>query len=46
MFSNRRVRLPKHADASAARASYTDGVLTIQMPKKSLANTSIKLAVN
>jgi HSP20 family molecular chaperone IbpA len=46
MFSKRSVRLPKHADTSAARASYTDGVLSIQIPKKPLADTSMKLAVN
>jgi HSP20 family molecular chaperone IbpA len=46
VFSKRRVRLPKHADTSAARASYTDGVLTIQVPKKPHVGTSIKLTIN
>jgi hypothetical protein len=46
VFSKRRVRLPKHADTSAARASYTDGVLTIQIPTKRLVDTSIKPTVN
>jgi HSP20 family molecular chaperone IbpA len=46
VFAKRRVRLPENADTSAASASYTDGVLTIKIPKKPLVDTSMKLTIS
>jgi Hsp20/alpha crystallin family len=46
VFAKRRVRLPENADTSAASASYTDGVLTILIPKKPLVDTSMKLTIS
>jgi HSP20 family protein len=46
VFGKRRVRLPENADPSAASASYTDGVLTIKIPKKPLVDTSMKLTIS
>lgn len=33
-FSGRSLRLPEAADTSAIKASYKDGVLTLDIPKK------------
>lgn len=46
VFVKRTVQLPESADTSAASASYTDGVLIITFPKKSLAATTAKLTIN
>lgn len=40
------LRLPISVDAAAAHASFSEGVLTINCPKKPLGDTSTELAIN
>jgi HSP20 family protein len=44
-FVKRAVRLPDTANTAAAKATYTDGVLAIDFPKKSIEDTKTKLAI-
>lgn len=45
MFVKRSIRLPEATDTAAGSASYTDGVLSIKFPKKTLADAPTKLAI-
>jgi HSP20 family protein len=45
VFVKRSVKLPEAADTSSGKASYTDGVLSIQFPKKALAPPPTKLTI-
>ena len=45
VFMKRSLRLPDTADMSGASASYTDGVLSVSVPKKEIEATKTKLTI-